>query len=231
MYVPAVLRKTVDETLGEGAGSGDLLGGPADPRAVEPGSSATSVKSVDLAYSGERSASPGPPPQTGPYTLNRRQYDYVSRAAPTRRHWLKDEAVSECGIDACHKKFNFFERRHHCRKCGGIFCKEHTSHYLYINHLAQFTTGGRGTLSRVCDKCIGEYNDFITHEFGAAFQPPLSRDLLPRPAFSKTDYRKEIFAPKMSGNVPMKLAQPDEENGAADQLVGSVPANWSWSSF
>ena len=46
------------------------------------------------------------------------------------------------------------------------FCKQHTSHSLYINHLAQFTTGGRGTLSKVCDNCIEEYNQFIAKEFG-----------------------------------------------------------------
>ncbi|KAF8004904.1 hypothetical protein HF325_000361 [Metschnikowia pulcherrima] len=242
MYVPAVLRKTVNESLENGPEAGLPGEHFTDYRdhaetAVGPASSSTLIKSVDLAFSGERSVSPQFHAQTGPYELSRRQYDRILRAAPTRRHWLKDESVIECGIDYCGKKFNFFERRHHCRKCGGIFCKEHTLHYLYINHLAQFTTGGRGTLSRVCDRCIQEYNEFIRHEFGVACHKPLSRELLPQPAaLNKVDYRKEIFTSKKGagnpgGAIPAKLQESSEDGKAADQLVGSVPANWSWSSF
>ncbi|KAM9910105.1 hypothetical protein OXX69_004808 [Metschnikowia pulcherrima] len=242
MYVPAVLRKTVDESLENGPEAGSPGEHFTDYRdhaetAVGPASSSTSIKSVDSAFSGERSVSPQFHAQAGPYELSRRQYDRILRAAPTRRHWLKDESVFECGIDYCGKKFNFFERRHHCRKCGGIFCKEHTSHYLYINHLAQFTTGGRGTLSRVCDRCIQEYNDFIRHEFGVACHKPSSRESLPQPAaLNKVDYRKEIFTSKMGagnpgGAIPAKSQESSEDGKAADQLVGSVPANWSWSSF
>ncbi|KAJ8141615.1 hypothetical protein OY671_005213 [Metschnikowia pulcherrima] len=242
MYVPAVLRKTVDESLQNGPEAGSPGEHLTDYRdhaeaAVGPASSSTSIKSVDSAFSGERSVSPQFHAQAGPYELSRRQYDRILRAAPTRRHWLKDESVIECGIDYCGKKFNFFERRHHCRKCGGIFCKEHTSHYLYINHLAQFTTGGRGTLSRVCDRCIQEYNEFIRHEFGVACHKPSSRESLPQPAaLNKVDYRKEIFTSKMGagnpgGAIPAKSQESSEDGKAADQLVGSVPANWSWSSF
>lgn len=232
MYIPAVLRKTVDETLGFGDADvhAENHGDHNEAQNKDIGSSATSIKSVDLAYSLDQGTSPRI--MTGPYELNKRQYDHILRAAPTRRHWLKDETVIECGIDLCNKKFNFFERRHHCRKCGGIFCKEHTSHYLYINHLAQFTTGGRGTLSRVCDNCIKEYNEFMKHEFGVTCHKPLSRESLPHQStLNKIDYRKEIFTSKMSGNIPMKLSDVSDENKTADQLVGSVPVNWSWSSF
>ncbi|GEQ69220.1 hypothetical protein JCM33374_g2891 [Metschnikowia sp. JCM 33374] len=108
----------------------------------------------------------------------------------------------------------------------------HTSHYLYINHLAQFTTGGRGTLSRVCDNCIQEYNEFMKHEFGVTCQKPSSRESLPQQsALNKIDYRKEIFTSKMSGSIPMKQSDSNEDNNTSDQLAGSVPANWSWSSF
>lgn len=152
-----------------------------------------SIRSVELSFSVQLGASAPNP---------------FRRLTPTRRHWLKDEQVSECGILACRKKFSFFERRHHCRRCGGIFCKEHTLHHLYISPLAQFTTGGRGTLSRVCDNCIGEYNEFMRHEFGVSLPPAQKR--------ADVDYRREVF----------RKNTDDKE-----QLVGSVPANWSWSSF
>jgi len=240
-YVPAVLRRT--------AGDDRDVVGPISSNGLDPeqtenvsslpntalpakdtGSSADSVRSFDLAYSSE-SIQPGLL-KTGPYTLNKRQYEHILKAAPTRKHWLKDESVAECGLSTCHKHFNFFERRHHCRKCGGIFCKDHTSHYLYINHLAQFTTGGRGTLSRVCDNCIEEYNEFMKTEFGVGYQTPRSRQS--PPSNSETnDYRKEIFKPKTKATAqPVLLPiSPVTKLDMNEQLVGSVPANWSWLSF
>lgn len=140
-------------------------------------------------------------------------HDYIARAPPTRRHWLKDDAVTECGMPNCRRHFTFFDRRHHCRKCGGIFCKDHTLHFLYINHLAQFTTGGRGTLSRVCDRCIDEYNDFIRQEFG----PPA------RTAHSTEARETSLLRDVLAGRPVRDTRQ--------DLVVGSVPANWSWSSF
>lgn len=34
--------------------------------------------------------------------------------------WLPDTKSSECF--SCHKKFTITRRRHHCRRCGGLFC-------------------------------------------------------------------------------------------------------------
>lgn len=35
-------------------------------------------------------------------------------------HWLKDEGTDQCV--GCHVKFNLYERKHHCRNCGQVFC-------------------------------------------------------------------------------------------------------------
>ncbi|KAG7665497.1 PIB2 [[Candida] subhashii] len=204
-----------------------------------------------------------------------RSHDQLLRAPPTRRHWVKDETVLKCSMPACPKVFNFFERRHHCRKCGGIFCKEHTSHFLYINHLAQFTTGGRGTLSKVCDNCIEEYNEFIKKEFGVnvsqhVYHKPMTAQEvknqeinavgpnymiskhIPKepPLMTSPEYRDQINnnnstneamaavinnnyndTPPVSG--PSNNNNNNSNGGSRNEqhLVGSVPANWSWSSF
>lgn len=241
MYVPAVLRRTHEDDQDVGPVNSNGL----DPDSIEhitspltvvalppkdTGSSSNSVRSFDLAYSSESLVMPGQHLKTGPFTLSKSRYEHILRAVPTRKHWLKDESVAECGINSCHKHFNFFERRHHCRKCGGIFCKEHTSHYLYINHLAQFTTGGRGTLSRVCDNCIEEYNEFMKNEFGVACHIPRSRELPSQAAPPKaTNYHKEIFKPKEPMLLP--ITPVSKQGDLNEQLVGSVPANWSWLSF
>lgn len=251
MYIPAVLRKTLDKDADLGPFSSGLNDGRESyfegiSRVGLPGrnagSSSNSLRSVELTENlGSPSGLAAP--------LNKKQYEHILKAAPTRRHWLKDEAVSQCGIDTCRKQFNFFERRHHCRRCGGIFCKEHTLHYLYINHLAQFTTGGRGTLSRVCDNCIEEYNDFMKQEFGVTCHRPKSsmevsnmpiveptETALPSKAPANT--RKDVPKPK-NPHYRQRTLSPlvkidknySREEQSNEQVAGSVPANWSWSSF
>lgn len=228
MFVPAVLRRTRDETLeyvldpehhedGHNGASAVPIAATTSAGASS-GQDALSVRLTDLIYSTDSVLS-GAQSKTGPFTLSKKHYEYILRAAPSRKHWLKDESVVVCGIPMCRKRFNFFERRHHCRKCGGIFCKEHTSHYLYINHLAQFTTGGRGTLSRVCDNCIREYNDFMRHEFGVTSMP--RREF--SPPKDRTNFRKEIFKA-----AALEVPAGDDK---VDPQAGSVPANWSWLSF
>lgn len=39
-----------------------------------------------------------------------------------RSQWVDDSKVSNCKL--CQKKFSFFRRRHHCRKCFNIFCDD-----------------------------------------------------------------------------------------------------------
>ena len=221
MYTPAVLRVT--QSMHDGESPFDHL------QKSMTSSSQNSISSMDSNQSQESNT------KITPGSLGSRNYDEVLRAPPTRRHWVKDESVLKCSIVTCPKVFNFFERRHHCRKCGRIYCKEHTSHYLYINHLAQFTTGGRGTLCKVCDLCIEDYNKFIKNEFGISS----TTKPVPQPAVvgaesqvSKT--KKMEFKPvnkKLNLSSTQRTGPSESHERGNDQLVGSVPANWSWSSF
>ncbi|KAF9645032.1 hypothetical protein BDM02DRAFT_3063869, partial [Thelephora ganbajun] len=38
--------------------------------------------------------------------------------------WKPDYQASHCDVFNCRKPFTLFDRRHHCRKCGGIFCAD-----------------------------------------------------------------------------------------------------------
>jgi len=264
MYIPAVLRMTQDISRSQSATSSPQndffpsnindssdshptgspettpsVQNPLLPHAIQDNLTSTSSRgstnSVDSFKSTESTSPPVMSP-TGPYTISKRKYETILRQAPTRRHWVKDELVNKCGIPTCSKVFNFFERRHHCRKCGGIYCKEHTSHYLYINHLAQFTTGGRGTLSKVCDSCIEEYNEFMRHEFGVSINPSYNKKIStsqPSHILNKQQPSEKIG--KLTKESLMKSINNqklgDSTTNRNDQPVGSVPANWSWSSF
>ncbi|KAI0770972.1 FYVE-domain-containing protein [Trametes elegans] len=41
--------------------------------------------------------------------------------------WKPDSQAVHCDTFLCRKAFSIWERRHHCRKCGGVFCGECTS--------------------------------------------------------------------------------------------------------
>ena len=46
------------------------------------------------------------------------------------RRWVDDESVTAC--QQCEEPFTMLVRRHHCRKCGGIFCYSCSSFTLVL---------------------------------------------------------------------------------------------------
>jgi len=71
--------------------------------------------------------------------------DSVGRIAD---HWVKDEVADVC--DNCSTKFNFTERKHHCRNCGNVFCGRCSRYESPVVHLRIFKA------VRVCVKCYNE---------------------------------------------------------------------------
>jgi hypothetical protein len=73
--------------------------------------------------------------------------------------WLNDNSTSMCMQDRCTRRFNLFTRRHHCRRCGGIFCDRHSSKTRSLHEAFSKTAGKtklNGELVRVCDTCADE---------------------------------------------------------------------------
>ena len=62
--------------------------------------------------------------------------------------WVKDEDTTQCM--ACKSEFTFFNRRHHCRNCGGIYCNSCSSKKIAILRLRLKRP------VRVCDKCFAK---------------------------------------------------------------------------
>ncbi|KAK9459705.1 uncharacterized protein V1516DRAFT_697145 [Lipomyces oligophaga] len=83
---------------------------------------------------------------------------------PSRVHWVSDE--SSLGCRNCSKQFTFWDRRHHCRRCGQIFCSDHSSHILRLDQNNNFHPGG--TLSRTCDDCANEFNQSVKEALQSA---------------------------------------------------------------
>lgn len=57
--------------------------------------------------------------------------------------WEKDENVHICKL--CNKDFNVARRKHHCRRCGGIYCNECSDNKMPLPSSSKPV--------RVCDIC------------------------------------------------------------------------------
>jgi hypothetical protein len=89
--------------------------------------------------------------------------------------WIADDTTTTCQY--CKQAFSFFNRRHHCRRCGGIFCGSCSNN---------FPLPRMGFIDpvRVCVNCVPkckQENTFYQHNLkllvkGASFTLPLSED-------------------------------------------------------
>lgn len=66
--------------------------------------------------------------------------------------WVPDQETDHCQFDRCPTRFSFFQRKHHCRKCGSIICQKHSGNRLPLFHHRKNTVNGHW--SRVCDHCF-----------------------------------------------------------------------------
>ncbi|CAG8611858.1 8018_t:CDS:2, partial [Paraglomus brasilianum] len=56
---------------------------------------------------------------------------HQARFALTKR-WVEDDEVSTCQHHQCTVNFNWWNRRHHCRRCGDIFCSTHSAYSMLL---------------------------------------------------------------------------------------------------
>ena len=61
-----------------------------------------------------------------------------------KQPWRHDTLANKCMN--CNKPFGVLTRKHHCRKCGDIFCNK-------CSKSKKVVEGWGGEKQRVCDKC------------------------------------------------------------------------------
>ncbi|KAL1459626.1 hypothetical protein WDU94_011590 [Cyamophila willieti] len=77
-----------------------------------------------------------------------RVFSWCLTEAPGRSiadHWLKDEGAESC--PGCGVKFSIYERKHHCRNCGQVFCSKCSRYESEISRLRILKP------VRVCQRC------------------------------------------------------------------------------
>ncbi|KAI3796998.1 hypothetical protein L1987_39686 [Smallanthus sonchifolius] len=87
----------------------------------------------------------------------------IKPANEEKDHWVPDEAVTKC--TGCGSDFSAFNRKHHCRNCGDIFCDKCTHGRIAL------TSEENAPQVRVCDSCMVE----VTHRLSSAKETAASR--------------------------------------------------------
>ncbi|KAJ3506928.1 hypothetical protein NM208_g16022 [Fusarium decemcellulare] len=87
-------------------------------------------------------------------------------AFPTRKHWKPDSESSVCDDPTCKRTFSYFTRRHHCRKCGNIFCDFHSTFAVPLDQDAKFNP--RAAPSRTCRHCFEEFKSWYSRNSSRA---------------------------------------------------------------
>ncbi|XP_076940668.1 protein FREE1-like [Bidens hawaiensis] len=92
--------------------------------------------------------------------------DWMNKIKPVNEekdHWVPDEAVTKC--TGCGSDFSAFNRKHHCRNCGDIFCDKCTQGRIAL------TSEENAPQVRVCDRCMLE----VSHRLSSAKEVAANR--------------------------------------------------------
>ncbi|CAM6063442.1 unnamed protein product [Sphagnum tenellum] len=84
-----------------------------------------------------------------------------------KQHWVPDEAATKCSN--CSVEFSAFNRRHHCRNCGDLFCDRCTQGRTAL------TAEPDAEVVRVCDHCLAEVTQRLTNTKDTSNRVPVLR--------------------------------------------------------
>jgi hypothetical protein len=133
-------------------------------------------------------------------------------------HYLQSDADSEfCDDPTCKKYFNYFVRRHHCRRCGNIFCDPHSNYEVPLDESANYNP--RGVLSRSCAHCYGDFKVWRSRNSSNASS-----------AGQRTVKGSQTVPVSPISASPAK-ASPTTPGKAQAEVAVSVPSDWNWSTF
>ncbi len=123
--------------------------------------------------------------------------------------WKKDSEREACA--ACKSGFSFFNRRHHCRGCGDLFCKNCSGIEVDCSH--------RGFLSpqRVCVICAGQKHALLISQTQAG----MAELLLANKNFEAAIAAADVGVKANSGYEEKTIVDP----GEAERLQKAMAKN------
>ncbi|OJJ60546.1 hypothetical protein ASPSYDRAFT_42298 [Aspergillus sydowii CBS 593.65] len=104
----------------------------------------------------------------------------------TKEHWQPRGFYDSCLEPSCGQRLNATNGSVNCRKCGKLFCEEHTMYQMKLSRSAQHEPV-RGLWYRVCETCYKSREGYNDHnglirdrmdEFKAVRKPNVDKSLL-----------------------------------------------------
>ncbi|KAI1180376.1 FYVE zinc finger protein [Nemania sp. FL0916] len=144
---------------------------------------------------------------------------------PTRRHWKPDPEASICDDPCCLRHFNYWTRRHHCRRCGNIFCDSHSAFAVPLDQDANYNP--KGAMSRACAHC---YSQFQAWRSRTNSQVSSNSD-------GSSDRQQNHSQTAPASPVTTAATPTATATGIAPsaphpaEVAMSVPRDWHWSTF
>lgn len=83
------------------------------------------------------------------------------------KHWISDARAAQCA--ACHRPFRWYRRRHHCRRCGQVFCAQDVQHQVGLDRMLNFSVLGHP--AKACKSCADAFRVFRMETAPAATSP------------------------------------------------------------
>jgi hypothetical protein len=162
-----------------------------------------------------------------------KQYSSEKRnVVDEKARWKADKEVEACENSNCKKAFTFYRRKHHCRRCGGIFCDACTTRRITLRN--PLTENGRvvGTVAdcRVCADCavkaetVGRIADVKART--GLVQITLAMCLTARDerefATAKTGFARNSTAAKFVAHLSLKGVHGIQVSGSNEVMKGTT---------
>lgn len=83
----------------------------------------------------------------------------------TRQHWQRSTSYDQCTDPTCGRGLGPINGSINCRKCGRLFCEEHTMYQMKLSRSAAYEPV-RGYWARVCETCFKSREGYNDHQGG-----------------------------------------------------------------
>ena len=122
------------------------------------------IKGLDRFESNEElrgTSLPGTPPRAVTPIVEATKVD--TDDVVTREHWQKQSPQNVCSDPMCGKRLTSANGHVNCRKCGKLFCEEHTMYQMKLSRSAKHEPV-RGYWCRVCETCYKSRDGYNDHD-------------------------------------------------------------------
>ncbi|KAF9638159.1 Zinc finger FYVE-type protein [Lasiodiplodia theobromae] len=119
------------------------------------------LKGLDVFESNDSPFLPAPAQPSAAHTQQEAQRPLDPEELVTRTHWQRPSYSDACSEPICGNRLGAANGSVNCRKCGRLFCEEHTMYQMKLSRSAQHEPV-RGVWCRVCETCYKSregYND------------------------------------------------------------------------